>query len=327
MLLRTIAFLLLVGSFAPEMLAQTIGASGGSTSLQAAPSPPGRLMDIGGYRLHIHTTGAGSPTVVLLSGAGDYSFVWSLVQPEVARFTRVCSYDRAGDAWSDLGPVPRTMKQDVYELHLLLDKARLRPPYVLVGASIGGLIARLYVATYPGEVVGMVLVDSTHEDTILGRMRMENGKQVADLYRVRESGQGRPIPPPQTLKSSPLTPPTEKERQDWEAFRKQMGPPKIGEPYDRLPSAIQQLELWAQSNVKLQGSSSDDYMGEEFQAMYEARHKVQYPLGDMPLISLRAGDASDDSWTPEAAMLAALHMTPDDWRKLGQRKSADLASL
>src|SRR2546423_10379112 len=95
--------------------------------------PPGRLMDVGGYRLHINTTGRGNPTVVLIAGAGDFSFDWSLVQPAVAKFTRVCSYDRAGLAWSDLGPTPRTMRQDAYELHTLLKNARLKAPYVLVG--------------------------------------------------------------------------------------------------------------------------------------------------------------------------------------------------
>src|SRR5437870_10242016 len=76
------------------------------------PPPPGKLVDIGGYRLHVDCTGRGGPTVVLEAGAGDFSFDWSLVQPEVARFTRVCSYDRAGSAWSDPGPVPRTMRQE-----------------------------------------------------------------------------------------------------------------------------------------------------------------------------------------------------------------------
>src|ERR1700674_824298 len=100
---------------------------------QAATSrtypPLGRLIDIGGYRLHINSTGKGKPTVVLIAGAGDFSFDWSLVQPAVSRFSRVCSYDRAGLAWSDLGPTPRTMRQEAYELHLLLEKAKLKPPF------------------------------------------------------------------------------------------------------------------------------------------------------------------------------------------------------
>ena len=88
--------------------------------------PPGRLVDVGGCRLHINCTGkarASQPTVVLEAGIGDFSVEWSLVQPGVAKFAPVCTYDRAGDGWSDLGPHPRTMHQIVYELHTLLDKA------------------------------------------------------------------------------------------------------------------------------------------------------------------------------------------------------------
>ncbi|HEY0036832.1 MAG TPA: alpha/beta hydrolase, partial [Longimicrobium sp.] len=92
-------------------------------------------MDVGGYRLHIDCTGRGGPTVVLIAGSGDFSFDWSLVQSPLSSSGRVCSYDRAGQAWSDLGPVPRTMKQEVHELHLLLRRAGERPPYVLVGHS------------------------------------------------------------------------------------------------------------------------------------------------------------------------------------------------
>ncbi len=298
-------------------------ADGPDATAQAAPKPLGRLVDIGGYRLHIHITGTGSPTVVLLSGMGDYSFVWSLVQPGVASFTRVCSYDRAGEAWSDLGPVPRTMRQEVYELHLLLERAALRPPFVLVGSSYGGLLARLYTDQYPDEVVGIVLVDSTHENTILSLGHMENGHFVAKLVRIRESSQGRPIPPIQTMQTSPPKPPTQEQVRGWEAFQKQMGPPRIEPPFDRLPPAIQQLELWARSHPKL-AAESDSYMGEEFQALYEARKKVEHPLGDRPLISLRAGT---QDWTPDPKLLATIGMTAEDWKKEAQAKSADLASL
>src|ERR1041384_6036419 len=132
---------------------------------QPAYAPPGKLVDIDGYRLHLNCTGKNGPTVVLIAGAGDFSFDWGLVQPNVSRFARVCSYDRAGLAWSDPGPTPRTMLQDAYELHELLRAAGVKAPYVLVGHSIGGLIARVYAAQYPHDVAGMVLVDPTHEDT------------------------------------------------------------------------------------------------------------------------------------------------------------------
>lgn len=126
-------------------------------------SAPGKLVDIGGYRLHIHCTGTGSPTVILDAGLAGTSLDWSKVQPAVARFTRVCSYDRAGYGWSDNGPGPRTSQQIVKELHLLLARAQIDGPYVLVGHSFGGLNMRLYAYHYPKEVVGMVLLDATSE--------------------------------------------------------------------------------------------------------------------------------------------------------------------
>ncbi len=169
--------------------------SGGSPASQ----PLGRMVDVGGYRLHINCAGRGNPTVVLIAGSGDFSFDWSLVQPDVSRVTRVCSYDRAGIAWSDPGPTPRTMRQDAYELHKLLGAARVKGPYVLVGHSIGGLIARVYAEQYPDEVAGVVLVDPTHEDTTL----MYQGK----IVRVREGAKGVSIPPVQTMRSSPPKPP------------------------------------------------------------------------------------------------------------------------
>src|SRR5919206_2772773 len=116
--------------------------------------PPGRLVDIGGWRLHLNCTGEvrqNQPTVILESGVGDFSVEWSLVQPGVARFARVCSYDRAGDGWSDIGPHPRTHHQIVYELHTLLARAGERPPFVLVGHSYGGPGGRLYPPPYPKE--------------------------------------------------------------------------------------------------------------------------------------------------------------------------------
>jgi pimeloyl-ACP methyl ester carboxylesterase len=289
----------------------------------AEPRPPGRLIDIGGYRLHVHATGRGSPTVVLLSGMGDYSFVWSLVQPQISRFARVCSYDRAGDAWSDLGPVPRTMRQDVYELHLLLRKAKLPPPYVMVGASYGGLLARLYAEEYRGEVGGIVLVDSTHEDTILSFGQMKDGKSSEKLMRVRSMSRGLTVPPPQTMLSSPPKPPTDQQRKEFEEIQKMFGPPKIEAPFDRLPQDAQELQLWARSHQKLSGPS-EGYMGEEFSAMYEVRRRNPQPHGDMPLISLRAGGQGP---TPSPDGLASIGMTLEEWRREWQERSADHARL
>jgi pimeloyl-ACP methyl ester carboxylesterase len=101
----------------------------------ATPPAPGKLVDITGHKLHINCTGAGSPTVILEAGLGAYSIDWALVQPVVDKQTRVCSYDRAGYAWSDRGPEPRGLHTSVKELHQLLGAAGEKPPYVMVGQS------------------------------------------------------------------------------------------------------------------------------------------------------------------------------------------------
>lgn len=129
-------------------------------------SPPGRLVDVGGYRLHLNCTGEGPPTVVLDAGLGGGVLDWSLVQPEVSEFARVCSYDRAGLGWSEAGARPRTSQQIVKELHALLGNAGVQAPYVLVGHSIAGIHAQLYAGQYPDEVAGVVLVDSSHENQL-----------------------------------------------------------------------------------------------------------------------------------------------------------------
>lgn len=129
--------------------------------------PLDELVDIGGRRLYIKCSGearAGMPVVVLDAGLANTSATWSLVEPKVGEFARVCSYDRAGIGKSDRAPQQHSSKDIVLDLHKLLTKAAVNPPYVLVGHSFGGMNTRLYASEYPKEVVGIVLVDSTHED-------------------------------------------------------------------------------------------------------------------------------------------------------------------
>ena len=104
-----------------------------------APKPPGRMVDIGGRRLHLNCTGTGTPTVVVENGGGSFTVDWVLVQPAVSQFTRICTYDRAGYAWSDPGPIRDLPEQVMADLELLLRLGDVKPPYVLVGQSIGGL--------------------------------------------------------------------------------------------------------------------------------------------------------------------------------------------
>jgi pimeloyl-ACP methyl ester carboxylesterase len=124
----------------------------------------GRLVDVGGYRLKLNCIGVGTPTVILEAGFGDLSVEWRTVQSEIAKFARVCSYDRAGYGGSDPGPIPRTSLQIATELNALLRNAGELPPFVLVGHSFGGYNVRVFNGLYPNEVAGIVLADATQED-------------------------------------------------------------------------------------------------------------------------------------------------------------------
>lgn len=234
------------------------------------PAPPGKLVDVGGYRIHLHCTGKGNQTVVLSPGGGGFSFDWHWVQQKAGAFARVCSYDRAGSAWSEPGPEPRTMRQEAHEVFTALQRAGERGPYILVGQSLGGLAMRIFARRYPEATAGVVLVDATSPDSTLSL----NGK----LVRLRELAKDRPVPEVQTKVSGPPAassgPPAARAR-------------KIGPPQDKLPVEIQKLYLWAWS-LPPRGSQADNFMAEEFNELYQHSQATPQPLGNRPLISIVA---------------------------------------
>lgn len=128
------------------------------------PPAPGERYDVGGYQVHIHCEGKGSPTVIVDVGLGDDSTDWLAVQQGVANNSRICVFDRPGYGWSDFGPQPRNSMRIAFELETLLARADIRPPYVMVGHSFGGYNIRIFTANHPDRVKGMVLVDASHED-------------------------------------------------------------------------------------------------------------------------------------------------------------------
>jgi pimeloyl-ACP methyl ester carboxylesterase len=241
---------------------------------QEIPAPPGKLVDLGGHRLHVNCSGSGAPTVVVELGLGDFSFEWVLVQNEVARFTRICTYDRAGHAWSDPGPQPRTYAQINLELRDALRKLGVRGPYVLVGHSFGGPVIRQFATDYPKDVAGMVFVDTVHEDQRV----VIQGKAV----QLRATADGRPIPPAREKL-------TEAER----AARKPLAPSSggtVSAPLDRLPPVEQKLSIWAaaQTGVQETENSERTWSPEYLKRMHDAPQKGI--LGAIPLVVLTRAD-------------------------------------
>lgn len=251
------------------------------------PAPPGRLVDIGGWKLHLNCTGTRhgtDPLVVFESGAGGTSYDWYFVQRDLSASTRACSYDRAGTAWSDVGPHPRTIHQMEYELHKLLEVAGEKPPYILVGHSFGGIMVRVFQHEHPQDVAGMVLVDAASDDTRLVHFKK--------LVRMRELDSGRPIPPVKTAM-------TEEDRQTAAAPAPVAvappgpGPAAAAVPAPRSsrpwPADVAALRAWASQRREAGTLPGDgDYTGQEFAELYAARQAVDHVLGDLPLIVLIA---------------------------------------
>jgi pimeloyl-ACP methyl ester carboxylesterase len=267
MRLLSIALLLLCAAFSEAQATNT-----------APPVPQGRLVDLGGYRLHLYCTGKGNKTVVFLNGAGDFSFDWYFVQTKVAQFARACSYDRGGEAWSDLGPKPHTGLQEAHDLGRLLKRAGEKGPYFLVGQSAGGTIARFFQQEYPKLVAGIVFVDAAHED---GRLFI-NGK----LVRLRDLSKDRPIPRVRDsiAASDKLT--EDDKTQIRTMVQKYDMKGGIDPPFDKLPPDIQNLRVWALNQLTHFAAMEDDYGPEESALIYQKRHQALHPLGALHVIVL-----------------------------------------
>jgi pimeloyl-ACP methyl ester carboxylesterase len=239
-------------------------------------APTGKLVDAGGHLLHIHMMGKGQPVVVFENGSADFSFIWDLVQPEISKITTSVSYDRAGYAWSENGPFPRTGKQIAYELHTALQNAGIKGPYILVGQSFGGFLVRSFARHYKTEVVGVVLVDALNENE---KIMMRN-----EAVRIRDMAKGRMEPGIQNSKMGVDT-----------VIPKEGNPvasnTAIEPPLDRLSPEDRKLQLWAQTQYSYYKAVSGemDWSPEDVSDMYLNKGKPDYLLGDIPLIVLSKG--------------------------------------
>ena len=256
--------------FPAPTLAQT------TTPAQSTPPPLGKLVDVGGYRVHLYCTGEGTPTVVIV-GAG-FSFNWGLVQPEVAKFTKVCSYDHSGIGWSDDGPKDSCSLR-VSEVHTALKNAGITGPYVLVGHSLGGLVARVYAGQYPDEVAGMVFVD--HAFALL---------RTSLSVRSLSPGENPPTSP--TSKALPIPSTGDVVR----PIRKAMGI-ESDPNFSKLSARDRELHLWAMSQTRNQTALQTNMQtSQECTALADASLKEHiHPLGDTPLVDV----SQDEFRAPE----------------------------
>jgi pimeloyl-ACP methyl ester carboxylesterase len=251
--------------------------------------PVGRLVDIGGRRLHQICTGAGSPVVVIENGAGSFSVEWNRVQADVATFTEVCSYDRAGYAWSDKGPAQDAVEQTVDDLHRLLQRT-IKPPYVMVGASLGAIYARAYQRRFSEQIAGMVFVDGTHDEGVTFML----------------AGQRRPI---SVLSARELD-------EAYAQYEKDAPRPSAGrpdqEPLNRLPPDLQRARYWAfeklvnEVGLLPKGRVAAESWREEFTALRRQRLSNAHPLGNLPLVVLERSSDSDATWHAQQVELAGL---------------------
>jgi len=257
----------------------------------STPAQVGTMIDLGGHRLHMNCSGNGTPTVVVENGLGDFSFDWVLVQSQLKKITRICTYDRAGYAWSDPGPKPRTFAQINLELRDALAKLGEKGPFVLVGHSFGGPVIRNFALTYPHDVAGMVQVDAAFEGMRVG---IGGGKTL----RLGEDAKGRSIPAPrEAMKDS-----------DKPSLPADVAiPPELQQldpMYKVLPEADQKLQLWAQKLLEMQDAeaSQTDWSGEYFAKWLKTPQAGT--LGNIPLIVLtRAeGGYGNDQDVPAAQM-------------------------
>jgi pimeloyl-ACP methyl ester carboxylesterase len=259
------------------------------SSIESAPIPPGRLIDIGGRRLHLNCTGTGAPAIVAENGLGAFSTDWALVQPEASKFTRFCSYDRAGYAWSDSGPALDMVEETTDDLRILLRTAHVDPPYVLIGASLGGLYIRAYQRRFSEEVAGLVLEDASSEQFLDFQIEGRD-KVVADISadELRAMFEARLRIP----STAPIL------------------PTSVEEPADKLPKQAQMARLWALRKLLSAERMIPSFPGaeswrEEFIALRPGS-SVSHALGDLPLIVLTRGQNTDNRRKEVAAEFAAL---------------------
>ena len=273
-----------------------LGGVAGTTPLASQTAdigpPPGELVDIGGRSLHVICSGSGTPTVLIEAGASAFAIDFSLVQPGIARATRVCAYDRAGMGWSSPRGDLETPARIVADLDAMLKAMGEKRPFVLVGASFGAIYARLYQLDHPADVAGLVLVDPATEDRLFTMYRGE-AVTIASLTTEQLSS---------TLPAAGSVP-----------IRSR--PPQTGAPFDRLPPDLYQLRLKLDQRLiasmpsmltaeQVRESSEGRRTG--LARLLQSRSRPDAPIGTRPVVVLTRGLDVTDGLTENHAGVAKL---------------------
>lgn len=260
-------------------------------------APPGELVDVGGHSLHLRCSGSGSPTVVLESGFGGFSFDWSFVREDISEHARVCTYDRAGYGWSDPVDRPQSSSEVAADLSELLEGAGESGPYLLVGHSAGGLYVRAFAALHPDEIAGMVLLDSSHEN---------QGRRLTAFESIEEAQQGQ-------LSMCRVFSPV--------GLMRVLRVHDASVPSD-LPLSDAEVEAW---RGHLYGNAFCGVMAREFEALMAETRQNQPPIsvGDIPLVVMSRDVTTDE--VPEGADIDA--ETMEDVEKIAMELQRELARL
>ena len=235
---------------------------------------PGQLVDVGGHRLHLRCTGSGTPTVLLEAGLGETGAYWEWISPAVARDTKVCVYDRAGRGWSDPVALPQDGVAVATDLHLLLDRAHVPGPFVLVGHSSGAQYVRIFAGRYPEQVAGMVLLDGQPAEAFEGLPSYPMFYRVfhrifAVLPTLARLGVGR----------------------------------VVVQPYAELPTPAREMQRVHYASARFYLSLRDEF--EELPASLAQARSFQ-SLGDRPLVVITAAQDAQVGWQPLQDRLARL---------------------
>lgn len=270
-------------------IAALAGLATAAGAQQALPPPPGELVDIGGRRLHLLCRGQGSPTVVFEAGASSFAIDFTLVQKDLARVTRVCAYDRAGSGWSDPAKGRASTAAD---LHSLLGAAGVKPPYVLAGASRGGLLIRTYLLEYPDDVTGLVFLDPSSEDRLFTMFNGE-GVLIAELTaeQLKTTMPREAVPVPRRS-------------------------PQTGAPFDRLPPDLYQTRILLDERLiasvpdvipaEIVATSQEGERAMLARLLATRKTNARKPFGDRPTVVLSRGNERNAEREAVHAALAAL---------------------